>query len=806
MESHAEIVIVGGGIMGAGLLYHLAAEGCKDVLLVEKGELTSGSTWHAAGQVPSLVGNYNLAKIHAYSNELYPKLEALTGQYVSWHASGGIRLALTQHDLDWFAYMKGIADNVGFRMEIIDPAKIRELNPYLNVDGVLAGAWTMDDGHADPAGLCNAMARGATNMGARISRQTLVTAINLLPSGEWQVVTDKGNIVAEKVVNAAGCYARQVAKMVGADLPIMNIEHHYLVTGTVQEFVDRPDWEMPVIRDPRASSYIRQEQKSGLVGIYENVKITEAWAPNGFPPWTSDSELFPDDLDRLMPWLGHALERIPILEEAGIKRIVNGAIAHSADGPPMLGPVAGKPNYWMCCGSSFGIAQGAGCGKYLAQWMVHGDADINMTGFDPRRFGTYADDRYMRAKGLQDYGMTYATPIPGEELPAGRPSRVSPLYETLKRKGGVFTETFGWERPKWFSLDGRKEEYSYRRNNVFDVVRDECHAVRERVGLLDLSGFAKYEVSGPDSERFLNRVCANRMPTKPGGIVLTHILSRMGRIGAEMTITRLADDLWYVLSAAGAELRDFDYLTQSRLDSEDVSVANVTDDRGNLVLAGPRARDVLSMLTDADLSSASFRWLTGQEITIAGRSVRTLRVNYVGELGWELHAHMQDLPHLYAAIMEAGGKFGIADFGLYAVNSLRIEKGYRGFGAELTNEVTMLDADMERFIKLDKDDFTGKDATLKQGARSLQLIYFEVDAIDADVRGGEPIFKGDVCVGVTTSGAYGHFTKKSLGFGYVHPDNSVPGTSLSVGLLGAKRRMSLQSDPVYDPRNEKLRA
>jgi len=807
LNSHAQIVIVGGGIMGAGLLYHLAEEGCKDLLLIEKGELTSGSTWHAAGQVPSLVGNYNLAKIHAYSNYLYPRLEELTGQYVSWHASGGIRLALTQTDLDWFAYMKGIADNVGFRMEIIDPAKIRELNPFMNVDGVLAGAWTTDDGHADPAGLCNAMARGATNMGAKVQRHTLVTDINRLPSGEYEVVTDKGTVIAETVVNAAGCYARQVAKMLGADLPICNIQHHYIVTGTVPEFADRLDWEMPVIRDPRASAYLRQEQKSGLVGIYENVRITEAWAPDGYPPWSSDSELFPEDLDRLMPWLGYAMERIPVLEEAGIRRIVNGAIAHSADGPPMLGPVAGLPNFWMCCGSSFGIAQGAGCGKYLAQWMVHGDAEINMTGFDPRRFGRYADDAYMHAKGFQDYSMTYATPVPGEELPAGRPSRVSPLYEKLKTKGGVHTETFGWERPKWFSPDGREEEYSYRRNNVFEVVRDECRAVRERVGLLDLSGFAKYEVSGPDSHAYLDRLCANRMPTREGGIVLTHILSPRGRIGAEMTVTRLADDNWYVLSAAGAELRDLDYLLQSRRDDEDVTVTNVTDRRGNLVLAGPRARDVLSKLTEADLTNASFPWLTGREIDIDGVPVRTLRVNYVGELGWELHAPMQHLERLYYALMAAGEEFGIADFGLYAVNSLRIEKAYRGWGAELTNEVTMLDAAMERFLKLDKADFVGKRATEEQGERSLQLIYFEVDARDADVRGGEPIWLDEACVGVTTSGGYGHAVQKSLGFGYVHPKNAAPGTAMAVDLVGRRCPITvLEPEPVYDPANARLRA
>ena len=807
MKSQARIVIVGGGIMGVALLYHLAEEGCSDVLLIEKGELTSGSTWHAAGQCPSLVGNYNLAKIHNYSNWLYPRLEELTGQYVSWHASGGIRLALTQMDIDWFRFMKGIADNVGFRMEIIDVEKIKQINPFMNTDGVLAGAWTLDDGHADPSGLTNAMARGATNMGASIERHNRVTDIKALPSGEWQVITEKGNVVAETVVNAAGCYARRVAQMVDKDLPIVNMEHHYIITGPVQAFVDR-DEEIPVIRDPRASAYLRQEQKSGLVGIYEHVDMTEAWAPNGFPPWNSDSELFPDTLERLMPWLAHAMERVPIFEAAGIKRIVNGAIPHSSDGAPLLGPVAGLNNFWLCCGSSFGIAQGAGCGKYLAQWMLYGDSEINMTAFDPRRFGSFADYKYMKSKGFQDYRLTYFTPLPGEELPAGRTRRLSPLHEKLKAQGCVHTETFGWERPKWFSLDGREEDYGYRRNNVFDVVRDECIAVHKRVGILDLTGFAKYDVTGADAESFLNRICANRMPAKPGGIVLAHVLSGEGRIAGEMTITRLADDHYYVLSAAGAEMRDLDHLTQGVMAHENVEINNVTDERGVLVLAGPRSREVLAKITEENLDNASFRWLSGKEIHVAGLPTRALRVNYVGELGWELHAPMQHMDAIYTALWQAGEEFGIANFGLYAVNSLRIEKAYRGWGAELTNEVTMIDADMQRFIKLDKEHFVGKEATLRQqqADRIFQLVYFEIDAVDSDVRGSEPIFVGNDCIGVTTSGGYGHRVQKSLGFGYVAPANSQPGTELAVDLLGERCRATVLQNPVYDPKNERLRA
>ena len=789
--------------MGVGLLYHLAEEGCSDVLLIEKGELTSGSTWHAAGQCPNFVGNYNLAKIHEYSISLYKRLEDLTGQSVSWHTSGSVRFALTERDLDWFNHVKGIAAHVGFHMEIIGVDQIRKLNPFISTDGVLAGAWTRDDGHADPAGLTNAMARGARDMGATIVRHNRVTDIKLLPSGEWQVVTENGVVIAETVVNAAGCYARQVAQMVGTDLPICNIQHHYLVSGPIQEFIDREE-EIPVMRDPYASAYLRQEQKSGLIGIYEHAGLAEAWPPQGLPDWESESELFDEDLDRLMPWLERAMERMPIIENAGLKRIVNGAIPHSADGPPLLGPVAGLENFWLCCGSSFGIAQGAGCGKYLAQWMLHGDAEINMTGFDPRRFGGFADESYMRARGRQDYSMTYFTPLPGEELPAARPRRVSPLYEKLSAQGCVYTETFGWERPKWFSPDGREEDYSYRRNNVFGVVRAECLAVRERVGILDLSGFAKYDVTGAGARAFLDRICANRMP-KSNGIVLAHVLSERGRIGAEMTITHLADEHFYVLSAAGAELRDLDHLTRSRGAGEQVQVANVTDDRGVLVLAGPDSRDVLARLTDSPLDSGAFRWLSGREITVAGRRVRALRVNYVGELGWELHPPMEHMEELYGALMEAGESFGVANFGLYAVNSLRMEKAYRGWGAELTNEVTMIDADMARFMRLDKEDFVGRQATLEQKDRIMQLVYFEVDVTDSDIRGSEPMYRGDECVGVTTSGGYGHYVQKSLGFGYVTPELARPGTELSIGLLGERCPARVLKDPAYDPANERLK-
>ena len=805
MKTNARVVVVGGGMMGASLLYHLALEGCTDTLLIEKSELTSGSTWHAAGQCPSITGSFNLAKIHAYSNQLYPKLEALTGQYVSWHPCGGLRLANDERELAWLKYVYGYSKSIGFRMEIVGLDEIKRLNPFLTTDRVIAAAWTRDDGHGDPSGLCNALAKAARDLGATVMRHTRVIDIRRRPSGEWEVVTEKGSVVAEMVVNAAGCYARQVAAMVGADAPITNMQHHYVVTHPIPAFMERSD-EIPVMRDSYTSGYFRQEQKSGLMGVYESAGLHEAWSPRGYPEWEASNELFADDLERISPWLERAIERMPIFAEVGIRRIINGAIPHTPDGAPLLGPAANLRNFWMCCGTSFGIAQGGGCGKYLAQWMLHGDAEINMAEFDPRRFGAFADAAYVRNKVFLDYRLTFTTRAPGEEEMAGRPRKVSPLYSRLRAQGCVHTETFGWERPKWFSLDGRVEQYGYRRNNVFEVVRDEVAAVHQRVGVLDLTGFAKYEISGADAETFLNRVCANRVPSKTGGIALVHLLSPGGRIQGEMTVTRLDVDRFYALSAAAAELRDQDLLTQSVSPHESVRIENVTERRGVLVLSGPHSREALSLLTDADLGNDAFRWLQAREIRVAGQRVRALRVSYVGELGWELHPPIDALPALYDAIWEAGRKFGIANYGLYAVNSMRIEKGYKAWSSELTNELNMLEADMSRFINFGKADFTGKAATLAQAARPFKIVYAEVSATDTDARGGEPALVEDRCIGVITSGAFGHRVKKSLAFACVAPEFATPGSRFEVLIQGERRAATVLEAPAFDPDNSRMRA
>jgi dimethylglycine dehydrogenase len=806
MKSHARVCIVGGGVMGVGLLYHLAEEGWgDDVVLVEKGELTSGSTWHAAGQCPNFVGSLSLAHIHHCGTQLYPKLEEKTGHSASWHGCGGVRLALTDKEVDWFKHVEGIGKMVGFECEIVGPDDVKKFHPYLETFGVKSAFITHNDGHVAPADVTMAMAAGARQMGAEIYRRNRVTNISLLPSGEWQVETEKGNITCEHVVNAAGSYADIVGAWTGHNVPIVNMLHHYLITEPVQELVDR-EMELPVVRDPYCHCYLREETNGILIGPYETSGAVTCF-DEGIS-WDFENELVTPEVDRLLPWLEKATERFPLFAEAGLKSVISGAITHTPDANFLLGPAPGAANYWMANGASIGICQGGGAGKYLAQQMVHGQAEINMLEFDPRRFGDWATLEYARITSVHDYQNMYTCLAPGEQHEPGRPVRVSSLYDRLKQAGAQFQLVAGWERARWFDASGKGEDYSFRRSNWFAPVGEECKAVRERVGLMDLSTFAKYDVSGKDAEAVLNRLTANKVPTKLGGVVLTHMLTDAGFIESELTITRLADDTFYVLSAATAEEHDLWLIRNAIKAGEDVTVANVTDARGTLVLSGPRARDVLSTLTDIPLGNDTFRWLTARTISVAGiDDVRALRVSYVGELGWELHAPMESLPTLFDALMAEGKKHGIALFGTYAMNSLRMEKAYRGWGSELTAEVTMIEADMERFVRLEKDVFLGKAGTLKskQEGPRIQLVYCEVDADDVDVGGNDPVLDGDKVIGVTTSGGYGHATGKSLAFAYVKPAFASVGSEFHIEILGDKRTAKVIDQPIYDPENARLR-
>lgn len=807
MKSHARVVVVGGGIMGVGLLYHLALEGWSDVVLIEKGELTSGSTWHAAGQCPHFNSSLNMTKVHVYGTQLYPKLEELTGHAVSWHGCGGLRLATTDEEVNWLKYVYGISRLAGYECEIIGPSEIRQYHPFLDPFGVKAAFRTVTDGHVAPADITNAMAAGARKLGAEIYRRTLVKDIKNLPSGEWLVITDKGEITCEHVVNAAGSYADVVGSWTGHNVPISNMLHHYLITEPVQELIDLK-MELPVVRDPYSHAYLREETNGILIGPYETATAHVCWDGNP-PAWDFESELISPELDRLMPWLEKAAERFPLFASAGVKSVISGAITHTPDGVYLSGPAHGPKNYWMHCGASIGICQGGGAGKYLAQWMVHGQAEINMREFDPRRFGTWANKSYTDEVAIADYHHMYYCYKPGEQHAAGRGLRKSSLHEKLAARGAQFYQVFGWERARWYDNSGAGETYSFKRSNWWDAVKSEALAVRQRVGLMDLSTFSKFEIKGKDALPFLDRICANKLPAKDGGIILGHLLNENGFIESEITVTRLAEDHYYVLSAATAQQHDLDQLNWRKASDEDIEISDVTDAFGVLVLAGPNARDVLAACTDSDLSNASFRWLTGKIATVAGvAGVRLLRVNYVGELGWELHCPMTEMPEVFDALMASGERYGITLFGTYAMNSLRLEKGYRGWGSELTAEVDMFEASMERFIRTEKSDFIGRAASLakQQRGERMKLVYLEVENTDSDCAGNEPVYSGDKLVGLTTSGAFGHATGKSLAFAYVDPAMTAPGTEFRVAIFDEKRRAVILPDIAWDPANERLRA
>ena len=806
ITSHAKVAIIGGGIFGVSLLYHLTKEGWKDIVLLEKGELTSGSTWHAAGQCPHFVGSYNLAKVHYHSTELYKKLEQETGQSTGWHGCGSLRLAYQQEDLDWFYYVKGILDNVGSPAKIITTQEIANIHPFIKLDGIIGALHTPEDGHTDPSSTTNAMAIGARNGGAKIYRHNRVIDIKSRPSGEWELITEKGNIICEHVVNAAGSYCPEVGHMVGLkNIPSINMIHHYLVTEE-HPAIKKLKRELPVVRDPHSSCYLRQEGKGLLIGIYE--KDAKCWALDGMD-WKFNMELLEPELDRLEEHLKKGMDRIPQFRDVGIKKMICGPITHTPDGNFLAGPAPGLKNFWMFCAASVGIAQGGGAGKYMAQWMTYGDADINMLEFDPRRYLSWAHKDYAIAKSIDEYKRMYVTPLPNEGLDVGRPIKKTPIYKKLKDQGAIYIDAFGWERPKWFAETGMQEKYSYKRSNAFPYVQKECEAVYNSVGVLDLSTFTKCEISGEGSEAFLNRLCANRIPKKDGSIVLTHMLNAKGRIQSELTITRLPNNLFYVLSSTASEIRDFDWFNRHVSEREKVNIKNVTQDYGVLILVGPKSRTVLSQLTSQNLNNNDFPWLKGKEILINKIPVRALRVNYVGELGWELHHPMDQMVSLYDAIYEVGKKENIVNFGTYAVNSMRMEKAYRGWGSELTGEISLVEAGMDRFFNLKKkNNFFGAKALQEkvQSGVDIKLVYLDVDADNADAMGNEPIYHKNKIVGVTTSGSYGFRVKKSLAFGYVKSDLMNAGSELEIAIQGQRRKAKILDSAVYDQDNQKLKA
>ncbi|WP_406645502.1 FAD-dependent oxidoreductase [Aliisedimentitalea scapharcae] len=798
MTRTTQVAIIGGGIMGVAAQLQLAENGWTDTILFEKAELTSGSTWHAAGQIAHAVGSRIAGWINKTSLELYKRVEQETGQSIGWHEVGGFRIATTDDEVDWMKSIMGVGRLLDLPMELVGPEEVAKVNPFYKVDNVKAAIQTFQDGHIDPSSVTMALAAASRARGAKIERRNQVTGASR-KGDMWLLQTENGEVLAEHVVIAAGSYANQVGEWFGLKIPSVSCLHHYLVTDTVPEFADRP--ELPVMRDNSFGGYIRQEQKSGLIGIYEGHVCPTVWTMPEGAPWKAENELFEADYDSIGDFLMVAFDKMPILAELGIKRVVRGAITHTPDGGMLVGP-SGAPNVWLSCGSSIGLAWGGGAGKVLADWMVHGEAEINTRSMDPRRYGDFSTDNYIVERTKDEFMRRHDTPVPGKQFNAMRPLNRHVLYDRLAAKGAVFGEVAGWERPRYFGDVGEVEQMGWGHQAWHANALAEAKATRAGAGVIDLCAFAQFEITGRDAGKLLDRISANKIPARDGRLTLNHLLTPKGRFETEVTIWRIAEGRYFTGSPIARANPDFAWIKSHICDGEDVQMVNHTADWGMLALSGPNSRKIMADLTDADLSNAAFPWLSGQEITVAGIPVYALRVSFVGELGWELHAPLEHMGTLYDALHEVGGKHGLVDLGSYAFNGMRMEKAYRASG-ELTTDVGPYDVGLDRFVRAIDRDFVGRDAVMDR-TPTWELFYGELHADGIDIHGGEPIVCNGAIVGLTTSGGYGYTVGKSLGWLFVR--KGTPKQGLKVQILNTEYDVTVHEDAVFDPQNLRPRS
>ena len=807
MGDQARVVVIGGGAVGCSCLYHLAKAGWTDCLLLELDELTSGSTWHAAGNCPTFAGSWNIIKYQRYSADLYRGLAEAVDYPINYHVTGSIRLAHTEHRMDEFRHVTSMAEAQDLEYQIWTPEEAKEVYPFLELSDLKGVLWDPLDGDIDPSQLTQAYAKGARDLGARVKRFTKVTELEQRPGGEWLIKTDKGeDITAEIVVNAAGYRAGEIMAMLGQHLPIVTMSHQYLITEPIPELEVR-DGKLPLLRDPDISYYLREERDGLILGPYE-WKATPMWT-EGLPEDFAN-QLWGDDLDRIEWYIEKAIERVPILGTVGVQRVINGPIPYSPEGLPYIGPAHGLTNFYQCCCFSFGIAQSGGAGKTLAEWVIDGEPEWDLWALDPRRYTDYATKTYVTAKAIELYQNEYAIGFPHEERPAGRPARTSPLYDRLAAKGARFGARGGWERAVFFDPDGSEDQtLTFRRNrNWFDAVGAECKAVREAVGILDLPGFSKFMVEGQGAEAWLDTLICSKLP-RTGRVSLAYMLNDKGGIVSEYTITRLADDRFYLISAAAAEWHDEDCLRARLPDDGTVTLTCLHGRMGTLVIAGPKARDVLCQVTDADLSSEQFPWLSARKIDVGMARVIALRVNYVGELGWELHANLEDIVPIYDALWQAGEPHGIRDFGMYAMDSLRLDKCYRGWKTDLGTEYSALKSSLHRFVDLEKEAFIGKEALMAEKAAGVNESFVPLTLDEpgaADAPFCAPIRSNGEIVGLATSGGWSYTLEKSVALGYVRTDLAVPGSKLEIDILGERCHATVGQEPLYDHNNSRLRA
>jgi dimethylglycine dehydrogenase len=810
----ARVVIIGGGAVGVSSLFHLAKAGWTDCVLLEKNELTSGSTWHAAGNVPTFSSSWSLMNMQRYSAELYRGLAKAVDYPMNYHVTGSVRLAHGKERLREFQRAKGMGRYQGMAIDVIGADEIRSRYPFIETHDLQGALYDPNDGDIDPAQLTQALAKGARDMGATIVRFCPVTGVRR-DNGEWVVATAQGEIRCEYVVNAAGYRAKEVGAMFGREIPMMVMSHQYILFDEIAELAawsKEAGRKLPLLRDVDTSWYLRQEKNGMNLGPYER-NCRAHWADDSDPmPADFSFQLFPDDLERLEWYLDDAVKRVPILGTAGVSKVINGPIPYAPDGNPLLGPMPGVPNAFEACVFTFGIAQAGGAGKVLAEWVTEGHTEWDMWSCDPRRFtGFAAAPEYDIAKGLEVYGHEYAIQFPRHAWPAGRGMKLSPIHDRIVALGAQFNAYNGWERATWYAQPG--DDVSEAATQTFDRdgpwqrrIREECLAVRDAAGILDLPGFSRFRLQGEGAREWLSTMTTGVVP-KPGRIGLGYFADEAGRIVTEMSIMALQEDFFFLITAAVAEWHDFELLQRYLPQPTDISLENATERFTCQILSGPNARKILAELTQADLM---LPWLSHQPCQIAGRWLQLVRVSFAGELGWELHTKVEDTATVFDAVWAAGQKHGLKPFGMFALDSLRLEKGYRAWKQDLSTDYTILQGGLERFVKWDKPDFRGKRALQnekQQGVkkRFVTLVIENPGACDAPYM--STLWRDGGIVGETLSGGWGHRVDKSIALGMLRADLAVPGETVEVEIFGERFAAIVQPDkPLWDPENERLKS
>jgi len=801
MRRHAEVVVIGGGAVGAAILYHLAEAGITDTVLLEKNELTAGSTWHAAGNIPTYANSWLGMRAGNYAWGLYKELAKNPAAPITYRHTSAIWPAHTPERMQLFQHLCGVSRAAGFDLSMLSPCEIERMHPYWRADEtVLGGILDPYEGDIDPSQLTQALARHARAKGAEVRRFTAVTGLAQRPSGDWEVETSGGPLVAGTVINAAGSNGARIAAMARLSLPVVTLEHQYMVTTPLPQLEADPDL-FPLIRDPDIRFYLRREGNGLLLGSY---------AHDGRPVWQDgvpqdfDHQLFADDIDAMMAVFEAAAAHVPLLAEAGAQRFVNGPIPYAPDAMPLVGPAGGAQNFYHATGVQIGITHSAAIGKAMAEWLTSGETEWDLSAWDPRRFGDWATPDYAAARASQHYDLQYAIPYPHRILQSGRPVQQTPLYDHLQDQGAVMGQIGGWERAFWFQRDGARDAdaLSFGHEPWQDAVRIECETVRDAVGVMDHGGFTKFVLHGPEAAAALARVICGSLPTL-GRVRLSYMLTPEGRIWSEATIARLAEDRFLLCGPTLAADRDFDWISAG-IGAADATLTKGYDHDAALLVMGPHSRALLRRLTSADLNAP---WMSVTDIEIAGIPVTALRLSYVGELGWELHVASKDLAALYHAIWQAGPDHGICNFGSYALNAMRIEKGYHGWGADFGTEYTLFDAGLSQFANLTKGPFIGRDAVVQQSetAPAWQFIGLEITDPGPEPLASDPIIKDGAVIGYLTSVSMGYRTGKLLALGYVERGALAMGGTCSVQAFGDLRAAIRHAPHVYDPENSKLR-